>query len=192
MPLWGEDGADFFFALGFSGAHLAAAACVFVAAALVFGFGEDLWDFDAVAGGVYGYEGEVGGGDVAELLLADVFDHGFDADLHGGLEGAVDAGLEDEEVADADGGYEVEVVHGGGDGEGAGVAAGGHGSDEVDELHEAAAEEVAEGVGVGGEDDLAALGLRGAHGTGLGSFGHSSIVLAGVGGEEGGDGWWLV
>jgi hypothetical protein len=75
VPIRGEDGAEFFFALGFAGAHLAAAAGVFVAAELVFGFGEDLRDFDAVAGGVYGYEGEVGRGDVAELLLADVFDH---------------------------------------------------------------------------------------------------------------------
>src|ERR1700679_3173151 len=104
MPLGGEDGAEFFFALGFAGAHLAAAAGVIVAAGLVFGFGEDLWGSDWVSGGVYGYEGEVGRGDVAELLLADVFDHGFDADLHGGLEGAVDAGLKDEKIADVDGG----------------------------------------------------------------------------------------
>jgi hypothetical protein len=114
---------------------------------------------------------------VAELLLADVFDHGFDADLHGGTEGAVDAGFEDQEVADFDGGDEVEVVHGGGDGEGAGVAAGGHGTDEVDELHEAAAEKIAERVAVGGEDNLAALGLGVADGAGCGSFGHASIVM---------------
>ena len=178
MPLGSEDGAEFFLALGFSGAHLAAAAGIFVAADLVFGFGDDLRNFDAVAGGVDRDEGEVGGGDVAEFLLADVFDHGLDADFHGGLEGAVDAGLEDEEIADLDGGDEVEVIHGGGDGEGASVAAGGHSADEIDELHEASPEEVAEGVGVGGEDDLAALGLRGAHGSGIGAFGHSSIVIA--------------
>ena len=48
---------------------------------------------------------------MAELLLANVFDHRFDADLHGGAEGAVDAGLEDEQVADVDRGDEVEVIH---------------------------------------------------------------------------------
>ncbi len=119
---------------------------------------------------------------MAELLLANVFDHGFDADFHGGAEGAVDAGLEDEEIADADGGDEIEVIHGGGDDEGARVAAGGHGADEIHELHEPATEEVAEGVGVGGKDDLAAFGLGGADGTGTGAIGHSSIVIAVAGG----------
>jgi len=59
------------------------------------------------------------------------------------------------------------------------VAAGGHGADEIHELHQAAAEKGAEGVGVGGEDDLAAFGLGGADGTGTGAIGHSSIVIAG-------------
>jgi hypothetical protein len=154
--------------LGFAGAHLAAAAGVFVAAFLVVGLGDDLGDLEAGAVGGYGDEGEVGTGDVAEALLADVFDHDADTDFHGGVEGAVYAGFEDEEFADADGGEEVEVIHGGGDGDGAGVAAGGHGADEIDILHEASAEEVAEGVGVGGEDDLGALGLGFGYGAGLG------------------------
>ena len=178
MPLGGEDGAEFFFALSFSGAHLAAAACIFVAADLVFGFRDDLGDLDAAAIVVYGDEGEVGGGDVAELLLADVFDHGLDADLHGGVEGAVDAGLEDEEIANADGGDEIEVIHGSGDDKGACVAAGCHGADEIHELHEPASKEIAEGVAVGGKDDLAAFGLGGADGTGIGAVGHCSIVIA--------------
>jgi hypothetical protein len=179
MPLGGEDGAEFFLALGFAGTHLAAAAGVFVAADLVFGFGDDLGDFYAVAIVVYGDEGEVGLGDVAKLLLANVFDHGFHADLHRGLEGAVDAGLEDEEIADANGCDEVEVIHRGCDDKGARVAAGSHGADEIHELHEPASEEVAEGVAVGGKDDLAAFGLGGADGTGIGAIGHSSIVIAG-------------
>ena len=182
MPLGGEDGAEFFFALSFAGAHFAAAAGIFVAADLMFGFGDDLGDFDAVAGGVDGDEGEVGGGDVAELLRANVFDHGFDADLHGGAEGAVDAGLENEEIADVDGGYEVEVIHGSRNDEGACVATGGHGADEIHELHEPASEEVAESVGVGWKDDLAAFGLGGTDGAGIGAIGHSSIVIAGTGG----------
>ena len=66
MPLGGERGAEFFFALDFAGAHLAAAAGIFVAALLVLGFGDDLRDVDAVAVVVDGDEGEVGGGDVAE------------------------------------------------------------------------------------------------------------------------------
>jgi hypothetical protein len=42
---------------------------------------------------------------------------------------------------------------------GAGVAIGGHGPDEVDKVHQAAAEQVAEGVGVVGQDELGHLGL---------------------------------
>jgi hypothetical protein len=178
MPFGGEDGAEFFLAQDLRRAHLAAAACIIVAALLVFGFGDDLGDFDAMTRRVDGDEGKVGGRDVAKSLLANIFDHGLDADFHGGAEGAVDAGLEDEEVADTDGGDEVEVIHGGGDDEGARVAAGGHGTDEIHELHQAAAEEVTEGVGVRGEDDLAAFGLGGADGTGIGAIEHSSIVIA--------------
>jgi hypothetical protein len=159
VPLGCEHRAEFFLAGGFTGAHVAAAAGVFVAAKLVVGLGDDLGDLHAFAAVVHGDEGEVGGADVAQGLCVYVFDHGLHADLHGGVEGAVDAGLEDEDVADLDGSDEVEVVHGDGDGDGAGVAAGGHGADEVDELHEAAAEEVAEGVGIARKDDLGALGL---------------------------------
>ncbi|GAC1415041.1 MAG: hypothetical protein NVSMB62_01940 [Acidobacteriaceae bacterium] len=95
-----------------------------------------------------------------QAAFAEVFDHRFDADLHTGAEGAIDAGAKDDEVANFAGGDEVEVIHAGGDGKGLGVPAGGDGADEIDELHEASAKEVAEGVGVCGEDDLAALGLR--------------------------------
>jgi len=114
---------------------------------------------------------------MAQLLLAHVFDHGFHADLHGGVEGAVDAGLEDEEIADADWCDEIKVIHRGSDDKGARVAAGGHGADEIHELHESPAEEVAEGIAVGGKDDLAAFGLGGADGTRIGAVGHSSIVI---------------
>jgi len=77
-----------------------------------------------------------------------------------------------------DGGDEVEVVHGGGDDDGPGVANGGDGADEVDELHQAAAKEVAEGVGVCGEDDFAALGLGLAHGSRRGwFFAHKKILV---------------
>ncbi len=180
MPLGGEGGAKLFFSEGLSGAHLAASAGIFVAALLVLGFGDDLRDDEPGAVAIDGNEGEVGGGDVAEMLLLDVFHHDADADLHRRLEGAVDAGLEYEEFADADGGYEVEVVHGGRDGDGPGVAAGGHGADEVDVLHEASAEEVAEGVGVGGEDDFGALGLRFGDGAGDGLLDHASSLDLGT------------
>ncbi len=60
---------------------------------------------------------------------------------------------------------EVDVIHGRGNDVGARVAIGGDGPSEVDEVHEAAAEEIAQGVGVVGEDDLSHLGLRACYGT---------------------------
>jgi hypothetical protein len=65
-----------------------------------------------------------------------------------------------------DGADEVDVVHGGGDNVGAGVAIGGHGAGEIDEVHEASAEQVAQRVGVVGQDDLSHLRLRAGDGAG--------------------------
>ncbi len=159
-------------------AHLPASESGVVTADLVVRLRDDLRNFDVVSCLIDGDEGEVGRGDVAKGLGANIFHHGFDPDLHGGAEGAIDTGFEDQQVANVDGSDEVDVIHRGGYGERPGVAAGGGGGDQVDELHESATEEVAESVGVGGKDDLAALGLRGAHGACVGSVGHSSIVIA--------------
>ena len=93
-----------------------------------------------------------------------VFHPDLDADFHGSFEGAIDGGFEDEQVADVDGRNEVDVFHGGGDDVGAGVAIGGHGADEVNEVHEAAAEQVAQSIGVVGQDELGHFRLRVGHG----------------------------
>ena len=63
-----------------------------------------------------------------------------------------------------DGSDEVDVLHGSGDDVAAGVAVGGHGADEVDEVHEAAAEQIAQGVGIVGQDQLGHFRLRLGHG----------------------------
>ena len=89
-----------------------------------------------------------------------IFNPDFYADFHRGSERAVDAGLEDEQIADVYGLDEVDVVHRGGDHVGTRVAVGGHGAGEVDEVHQAAAEQVAEGVGIVGQNDLSHLRLR--------------------------------
>ena len=94
MPFIAAQGCSHFtFSLGFSRAHLASTASVLVAAALVRCLGNHLRDDEAGAVPFDGDEGEVGGGDVAKALGANVFDHHADADFHGGAEGAVDRGL---------------------------------------------------------------------------------------------------
>ena len=161
MPAGSERCADLAGALGFGGPHFASTSCVLVAAFLVFRFRNDTGDGDGPSLAVDGDVGEVGGGDMPGGPAGGVLDHGTDTDLHAGAEGSVDAGLEDQQVANVNGSDEVEVVHGCRDDDGAGVAPCGDSSNEVDELHQATAKEVAEGIGVGREYDLAALCLAG-------------------------------
>ena len=113
---------------------------------------------------VDGDEDEIGAGDVEMRSGLRIFDPDLDADFERGVEGAIDAGLENEQIADVHGLDEVDVIHGRGDDVGARVAIGGDGAGEVDEVHEAAAEQIAEGVGVVGEDDLSHLGLGAGNG----------------------------
>src|SRR6201998_1551580 len=96
-----------------------------------------------------------------------IFDPDFDADFERGIEGAVDAGLENEQIADVHRLDEVDVIHCRGDAMSAGVVIGGEWAGQVDEVHQAAAEEVAQGVGVVGQDDLSHLGLRAGYGAHL-------------------------
>ena len=59
---------------------------------------------------------------------------------------------------------EVDVIHGRGYDVSAGVAIGGNGSCKIDEVHEPAAKQVAERVGIVGQDDLSHFGLGAGHG----------------------------
>jgi hypothetical protein len=66
-----------------------------------------------------------------------------------------------------DGLDEVDVIHGGGDDVGARVSIGSDGAGEINEVHEAPAEEIAEGIGVVGEDNLGHFGLGACNGSHL-------------------------
>ena len=92
------------------------------------------------------------------------FDPDFYADFNRRVEGAIDAGLENEQIADVYGLDEVDVIHGRGDNVGARVAIGGDGAGEIDEVHESAAQQVAKRVGVVGEDDLSHFRLGAGYG----------------------------
>ena len=79
---------------------------------------------------------------------------------------------------------EVDVVHGRGDHVGARVPVGGHGAGQIDEVHQPAAQQIAQGVGVVGQNDLSHLRLRAGHrarrrvGFSRNSFVACSIFLA--------------
>ena len=58
------------------------------------------------------------------------------------------------------------MVHGGGDHVSAGVPVSGHGAGEIDKVHQPAAKQVAQDVGVVRQNDLSHLGLSAGHGAG--------------------------
>ena len=110
-------------------------------------------------------EDEIGAGNVEMRAGLRILDPNLDADFDGCIEGTIDAGLENEQIADVNGLNEVDVIHGCGDNMGARMAIGGDCAGEIDEVHEAAAEQVAERVGVVRENDLSHFGLGAGNGT---------------------------
>lgn len=137
---------------------------VVVTAEFVWGFGLDNWNLLTASVLIDGDEDEVGAGDVEVGPGLRVFDPDLNTNFNRCVESAVNAGLEDEEIADVHGLDEINVIHGRGDDVSAGVAICRDRADDVDEVHEAAAEEVPKGVGIVGENDLSHLGLSAGNG----------------------------
>src|SRR5262249_31886934 len=102
---------------------------------------------------------------------------GEDIDLHLERRGedAGDARLQDDEVADLDRVQELQIVDGGRNEQRARVAVAGDGAGDVDEVHDRAAEDVAERVRVVRQHDLHHLGRR--FGGGLGRQVHAASVV---------------
>ena len=97
---------------------------------------------------VDGNEGDVSAAGVFLLAGHDILCEDFYADFHGGAEDAIHAGLEDDPLADVDGKTEVHIVDGRGYDVAIGVARGGERSGDVDQVHHAAAEHLAQRVSV--------------------------------------------
>ena len=114
---------------------------------------------------VDGDEDEISAGDVKMGAGLRIFNPDFNAYFKRCVESTVDTGFEDDQVAYVNGLDEVDVIHGRGDDVGARVAIGGNRAREVDEVHETAAEQVTEGVGVVGKNDFSHLGLCAGNGT---------------------------
>ena len=81
-----------------------------------------------------------------------------DAHLHGCVEYAVDRGAEHDQLADVNRVQEVKAVDRSGDDRPAGVAHGGHGRGEIDQVHDLAAQHVAQTVGIVGKRQLDVFG----------------------------------
>jgi hypothetical protein len=132
---------------------------IVVTTEFVGGFGLDRWDLLPATVLVDSDEDEVSAGHMEVRSGLRIFDPDFNAHFKRCIESTVDAGLEDEQIADVHGLDEVDVIHGRGDNMCARMAVGGDGPGDVDEMHETAAEQVAKSVGVIGENDLSHLRL---------------------------------
>ena len=114
---------------------LAAKKRIVIAARLVRGLRLHLRNFLAAAMFIDGDEDQVSAGYVQMRSGLWIFHPDFDTDLERRIEGAIDAGLEDEQIANVNRLNKVDVIHGGGDNVGARVAIGGNGTGEIDEVH---------------------------------------------------------
>src|SRR5579863_8052984 len=117
---------------------------IVIAARFIGSFRLHLRNFLAAAVFIDGHEDQVSAGNVQMRSCLRIFYPDFDADLKRGVEGAIDAGLEDEQIADVHRLNEVNVIHGCRDHVSARVAIGGDGASEIDEVHEAAAKQITE------------------------------------------------
>jgi len=98
----------------------------------------------------------LGSGDV--ILHPDL-----DADLHRGVEGAIHRRSKHEQVADVHGREKIKMIGGSGDDEATRMAMTGESSGDIDQMHEASAEQIAQRIGVVRKDNFHHLRLRFAH-----------------------------
>ncbi len=86
--------------------------------------------------------------------------HTLTPDFHGSAEGAIESGFQNQQIPNVHRRDKVDVIHGSGDDMRAGVTIGGYGAHQVDVVHEPAAEQIAERIGVIGQDQLRHLRPR--------------------------------
>ena len=141
----------------------AKAAAVF----LLFGFKGQGRDRGGVAGLVQGHKGQKGRGHMPDLAVQQIFGFRPHANLHGGPAGQVDAGLENQKVADKRRVDEIQAVDGGGHHIAAGVPEGGHAGRAVDVFHDDAAVNIAGRVGVFRQQKMGQNGPAGRGGFGI-------------------------
>jgi hypothetical protein len=101
---------------------------------------------------------------VLALTRQNIFGENFHADFHGRMENAVDARLQNDKLADADRRAEIEIVHRGRNDVAIRMAMSGESACDVDQVHHAAAEHIAERIRVVGQNGLDHFRTRGADG----------------------------
>ena len=77
---------------------------------------------------------------------------------------AIHGRAQDDQLADADRVEKMQAIHGSGDHGPPGVAHSRHGAGQIDQVHDLAAEDVAQAVGIVGQRQLRVFGVRFANG----------------------------
>lgn len=109
---------------------------------------------------VQGYKCDERRAGVPALTGKNIFGEHLDSYFHRRAKHAVDARLQDDPLAHANGKTKIEIVHGRGDHMAIGVAIGRKRSGDINQVHYSAAEHVAEQVGVVWQDDFDDLRSR--------------------------------
>src|SRR5271165_185882 len=127
-------------AVAFCPANLSTPSGIVVAAALIVGLRYDGWNLDVASAGVDGNERQVGRTHVLAVVRDVVFYPRLYSDLHRGAEYSIYRGAQDNQVSNVHRNPEIHVIDGGGDHVIAAMAMRGHGSGEVNPMHEASTE----------------------------------------------------
>src|SRR5580692_12046759 len=117
--------------------YLTALAGVVVAAALIIGFGNDRRNLDTASSCVDGYERQICRTHMPAIIEDVVFHPGLYSHFHRAVKHAIDRGAKNHQVANVHRDPEIHVINRGGDYVVAGMAMRGHGSGEIDPMHQA-------------------------------------------------------
>src|SRR5580698_2218871 len=147
-------------------ANLTALASLIISATLLLSFGNDRRDRNVAPARIDRDKGEIGGADVLAFILQEILHPDLDANLHGGIEHAVDGGAENHQIANVHRNQKVKMINGCGQSIVARVAMRSHGPGQVDPVHKASAKQCTERVSVVGQNNFRHLGLGIADGTG--------------------------
>ena len=145
---------------------LAAAAGIVIAAFLFLGLGDNRCNFHPIPIGIYRDESQMSGRDVLRHIREKVLNKYFYPYFHRGLKDTVNGRAENYQISDPDGDKKINVIHGCGDRVTSGVPVSRHGAGEINPVHQPAAKEGAQGVGIIRQHNLCHLRLRISHGTG--------------------------
>src|SRR5713101_5003658 len=128
--------------------YLPAARGIFVATLFICRLGDDGHDRHAISGSIYSDKGQISGTDVTALFGMIILHPDLHAHFHRSVVDAIDRGTQDYKISDTNGHEKIQMINGSRHHVLARVAMGGHGSCEVDPVHEASAKKSVQWIGV--------------------------------------------